>query len=183
VLTAAASAATSTSAITSTTSVTALAAAATAAAKLGNAVYIERVLFQAANEVSKQCQTRCEGLVIFPHGQYLTDYGLDRIVLDSSQQMANLAAFIKAAVAMLHQVLGNGVLLDMSISVLGPNPILLLFAIGQAGKAGFHFVGKVVHMITAKVMGKQERIQLVGILLLLGRCGIKPRVRLPKHFI
>ncbi len=48
------------------------------AAKLGNA------WFQVADEVSKQHQMHCEGLVIFPHGQYLTDHGLDRIVLDSS---------------------------------------------------------------------------------------------------
>ncbi len=98
----AASAATSTSATTPTTSVTALAAAAPTTAKLGNGMHIGRILFQEANEVSKQCQTHREGLVIFSHGQYLTAHGLDHIVLDSSQQMADLGAFVKATVAMLH---------------------------------------------------------------------------------
>ncbi len=101
----------------------------------------------------------------------MTDHGLDRIVLDSSQQMADLGVFVKATVAMLHQVLGNSVLLDMVISELGPNPIFLLSVIGQACKAGFHLVGKVIHMITAKIMGKQETIQLAAVLLLLGRGG------------
>jgi hypothetical protein len=106
-----------------------------------------------ANEVSKQCQTRHEGLSFSPHGQYLTDPGLDQIVLDSSQQMADLGALVKAIVVMLHEVLGNGVLLNMGISVLGTIQILLLTVIGQACKAGFHLVGKVIHMITSKVMG------------------------------
>ena len=75
----------STSATTSTTSVTALAAALPTAAKLSNAAYIGRVLFQVANEVSKQCQTRHESLFFFPHGQHLADHRLERIVLDSSQ--------------------------------------------------------------------------------------------------
>jgi hypothetical protein len=51
---------------------------------------------------------------------------------------------------MLHQVLGNGVLLNMGIRISGPIPILLLAAIGQTGKAGFHLVGKVIHMITSR---------------------------------
>ncbi len=76
--------------------------------------------------------------------------------MDSSEQMADLGALVKATVAMLHQVLGNGVLLDMGISILRPVPTLLLVAIGQACKVGFHLVGKVIHMITYKVMGKQE---------------------------
>ncbi len=83
--------------------------------------------------------------------------------------MADLGALLKTTVAMLHQILCNGVLLDMGISILGPIPILLLAAIGQACKAGFHLVGKVIHMITPKVMGKQEIIQLAAILLLLGQ--------------
>jgi hypothetical protein len=122
-----------------------------------------------ANKVSKQCWTHCVGLFVFPHGQYLTDHGLDHFVLVSSQQMVDLGLLVKAIVAVLHQVLGNGVLLDMGISILGPIPILLLAAIGQAHKAGFHLVGKMIHMITSKVIGKQETILLVAILLLLGR--------------
>jgi hypothetical protein len=74
--------------------------------------------------------------------------------------MADLGAFVKATVAMLHQVLGNGVLLNMSISVLGLIPILLLPMVGQAGNVGFHLVGKVVHVITDKIVGKHETIQL-----------------------
>jgi hypothetical protein len=113
-------------------------------------------------------QTRHEGLFFFPHGQHLADHGLDRIVLDSSQQMTDLGVLVKATVAVLHQVLGNGVLLNMGISITGPIPVLFLAAIGQACKVGFHLVGKMIHMITAKVMGKQEMIQLAAILLLLG---------------
>ncbi len=82
--------------------------------------------------------------------------------------MADLGALVKATVAMLHQVFGNGVLLDMGISLLGPIPIPLLAVIGQASKAGFHLVGNVIHMITSKVMGKQEMVQLAAVLLLLG---------------
>ncbi len=179
---AAASATMSTSTTTSTTSITALAAAVLTTAKLGSVAYIGRVLFQVVNEVSKQRQTRCEGLVIFPHGQYLKDHGLDCIVLDSSQQMTDLGLFVKAAVAMLHHILGNVVLLNMGISVSGPIPIFLLSMIGQAGKAGFHLVGKAVHMITAKIVGKQEMIR-VAVPLLLGWGGMKPCGHLPKHFI
>ncbi len=134
------------------------------------------------DEVSKQCQTCREGLFFFPHGQHLADHGLDRIVLDSSQQMTGLGALVKATVAVLYQVLGNGVLLDMGISITGPIPVLLLAAIGQACKAGFHLVGKMIHVITAKVMGKQETIQLAAILLFLGQGGMKPCGHLPKHF-
>jgi hypothetical protein len=130
--------------------------------------YVGRVLFQVANEVGKQCQTSREGLLVFPHGQYLTDHRLDHIVLDSSQQMADLGALVKATVTVLHQILGNGVLLNRGISILGSIPILLLAVIGQAGKAGFHLVSKVIHMIASKVMGKQETVQLATILLLLG---------------
>jgi hypothetical protein len=144
----------STSATTSSTSITAPVAATPTAAKLGNAAYVGRVLFKVVDEVSKQCHQCCEGLFVFPHGQYLIDHKLDHIVLDSSQQMADLGVLVKATVAMLHQVLGNGVLLDMGISILGPIPILLLAAIGQACKVVFYFVGKVLHMITSKVMGK-----------------------------
>jgi hypothetical protein len=82
--------------------------------------------------------------------------------------MMDLGALIKATAVVLHQVLGNGVLLNMGISISGPIPILLLAAIGQACKAGFHLVGKMIHMITSKVMGKQETIQLAVVLLLLG---------------
>jgi hypothetical protein len=170
------------SATTFFTSVKASAAAKPTAAELGNMVYIGRVLFQVENEVSKQHQTRREDLFFFPHGQYLTDHGLDCIILDSSQQMADLGALVKATVAVLRQVLSNGVLLNMGISILGLIPILLLATISQTGKAGFHLVGKVILMITAKV-GKQETKQLVTILLLLGQCGMKPHVHLPKHFI
>ncbi len=165
---AAAPAATSTSASTSSPSVTAPATATPIAAKLGNAVHVGRVLFKVTDEVSKQCRTSREGLFVFPYGQHLANHGLDRIVLDSSQQVTDLGVLIKATVAMLHQVLGNGVLLDMDISIAGPIPVLLLAMIGQACKAGFHLVGKMIHMITSKVMGKQETIQLVAILLLLG---------------
>ncbi len=48
----------------------------------------------------------------------------------------------------------------MGVSVLGPIQILLLSVIGQAGKVGFHLVGKVVHMITAKIVGKQRGYNL-----------------------
>ncbi len=164
----AASAVTSTSAIPSSSGVTAPAAATPTAAKLGNAAHVGRVLSKVTDEVSKQCQNFCEGLFFFPCGQHLADHGLDHIVLDSSQQMMDFGTLIKATVAMLHQVLGNGVLLNMGISILGPISILLLAAIDQACKAGFHLVGKVIHMITSKVMGKQEMIQLVAVLLLLG---------------
>jgi hypothetical protein len=82
--------------------------------------------------------------------------------------MADLGVLVKATVAVLHQILGNGVLLDMGISISGPIPILLLAPIGQACKADFHLVGKVIHMITSKVMGKQETIQFPAILHLLG---------------
>ncbi len=121
-------------------------------------------------------------LVVFPHGQHLADHGLDRIVLDSSQQMADLGALFKATVAVLHQVLGNGVLLNVGIGITGPIPVLLLAAIGQVCKVGFHLVGQMIHVITVKVMGKQEVVQLAAFLLLLGRGGMKPRGRLPKHF-
>jgi hypothetical protein len=97
--------------------------------------------------------------------------------------MADLGALVKATVAVLHQVLGNGVLLNMGISKLGPILVLLLAMIGQACKAGFHLVGKMIHMITSKIMGKQETIQLADILLLLDQGGMKPRGCLPKHFI
>jgi hypothetical protein len=137
-------------------------------AELNNRAHVGRVLFKVADEVSKQCRTRREGLFFFPHGQHLADHGLDCIVLDSSQQMADLGALVKATVALPHQVLGNDVLLNMGISILGPIPILLIATIGQACKAGFHLVGKVIHMITSKVMGKQETIQLAAILILLG---------------
>ncbi len=159
----------------------ALSAAMPTAAKLDNTAYIGRDLFQVANEVYKQCQTHCEDLIIFSHGQYLTGHRLDCIVLDSSQQMADLGVFVQAAVALLHQVLGNVLLLNMGINVLGPIRILLLPMVGQAGEAGFHLVGKVVHGITAKIVGKQETIQLVAILLLLGQGGMKPSRHLPKH--
>jgi hypothetical protein len=39
-----------------------------------------------------------------------------------------------------------------------------------------------IHVITAKVMGKQETIQLTADLLLLGQGGMKPCGGLPKHF-
>ena len=68
------------------------------------------------------------------------------------------------------------------MSIMGPIPVLLLAAIGQACKVGFHLVGQMIHVITAKVMGKQEAVQLAAILLLLGRGGMKPRGHLPKHF-
>jgi hypothetical protein len=61
--------------------------------------------------------------------------------------MVDLGALLKATVAILYQVLGNGVLLNVGISMLGPIAILLLAVIGQAYKAGFHLVGKVIHMI------------------------------------
>ncbi len=70
----------------------------------------------------------------------------------------------------------------MGISIVGPIPVLLLAAIGQACKAGFNLVGKVIQMITSKVMGKQKMIQRAAILLLLGQGGMKPHGRLPKHF-
>jgi hypothetical protein len=167
-------AAMSMSATTSSSGVTAPATAMPTAAKLGNTAHVGRVLFMVTDEVSKQRQTCPEGLFFFPHGQHLADHGLDRIVLDSSQQMADLGALVKATVAVLHQVLGNGVLLDMGISLLGPIPILLLAMIGQAHKVGFHLVGKMIHMITSKIMGKPEMIQLADVLLLLGRGGMKP---------
>jgi hypothetical protein len=181
VASAAAPATTSTSATTSSFGVTAPATATPTAAKLSNAVHVGRVLFKVTDEVSKQLQTCREGLFFFPHGQHLADHGLDRIVLDSSQQMTDLGALVKATVAMLHQFLGNGVLLNMGISIAGPVPVLLLAAIGQARKAGFHLVGKMIHVITSKVMGKQEGIQLAAILLLLGQGGMKPRGCLPKN--
>ncbi len=171
------------SATTSSSGVTAPAAASSSTAKLGNAAQVERVLLKVMDKVSKQCQTRCEGLVVVPHGQhFLADHGLDHIVLDSSQQMTDLGALVKATVAMLHQVLDNGVLFDMGIGITGPIPVLLLAAIGQACKVGFHLVGQMIHVITAKVMGKQETIQFVAILLLPGQGGMKPRGHLPKHF-
>jgi hypothetical protein len=136
-------AAMSTSATTSSSGVMAPAAAKPSAAKLGNVAHVGRVLFKVTDEVSKQRQTRCEGLFFFPHGQHLADHGLDCIVLDFSQQMMDLGALIKATVAVLHQVLGNGVLLDMGISITGPVPVLLLAVIGQICKAGFHLVGKI----------------------------------------
>ncbi len=157
-----------TSATTSSSGIMAPAAATPTASKLGNIAHVGRVLFKMTDEVSKQCRTHCEGLFFFPHGQHLADHRLDRIVLDSIQQITDLGVLIKATVAMLCQVLGNGVLLDMGISIAGLIPVLLLAAIGQARKAGFHLVGKMIHMITSKVMGKQETIQLVAILLLLG---------------
>ncbi len=82
--------------------------------------------------------------------------------------MTDLGALIKATVAMLNQVLGNGVLLDMGIGITGPIPVLLLATIGKTCKAGFHLVGQMIHMITAKVMGKQETIQIAAVLLLPG---------------
>jgi hypothetical protein len=172
----------STSATTSSSGVMAPAAALSSAAKLGNTAHVGSVLLKVTKEVGKQCQTCCEGLVIIPHGQHLADNGLDRIVLDSSQQMTDLGALVKATVAMLHQVLGNGVLLDMGIGLMGPIPVLLLAAIGQARKEGFLLVGQMIHVITAKVMGKQKTIQLAAVLLLPGQGGMKPRGRLPKHF-
>ena len=162
------SAATSTSATTSSSSVTAPAATLSCTAELGNAAHVGRVLLKVTDKVGKQRQTFCEGLVIFPHGQHLADHGLDRIVLDSSQQMADLGVLVKATVAVLHQVLGNDVLLNVGIGIMGPIPVLLLAAIGQVCKAGFHLVGQMIHVITAKVMGKQEAVQLAAILLLLG---------------
>ncbi len=179
---AAASATTSMSATTSSSGITAPAAASSCAAELGNAVHVGRVLLKVTDKVGKQHQTFCEGLVVFPHSQHLADHGLDRIVLDSSQQMADLGALVKATVAMLHQVLGNGVLRNVGIGVMGSIPVLLLAAIGQVCKADFHLVGQMIHVITAKVMGKQEVVQLVVILLLLGQGGMKPRRHLPKHF-
>jgi hypothetical protein len=92
--------------------------------------------------------------------------------------------FVKAAVDMLHHVLGNSVLLNMGISVSGPIPILLLSALhNRSIWKGGHLVGKVIHMNSAKIVGKQEMIQLVAILLLLGWGGMKPCRCLPKHFI
>jgi hypothetical protein len=44
--------------------------------------------------------------------------------------MTDLGALVKATVAVLHQVLGNGVFLDMSISITGPISVLLLSVIG-----------------------------------------------------
>ncbi len=164
---AAAPAATSTSATTSSSGITTPAAASSYAAKLGNAVHVGRVLLKMTDKVGKQCQTCCEGLVIFPHGQHLADHGLDCIVLDSSQKMVDHGALVKATVAVLHQVLGNGVLLNVGIGITGPIPVRLLAAIGQVHKAGFHFVGQMIQVITAKVMGKQETIQLAADLLLL----------------
>ncbi len=161
-------AAMSMSAATSSSGVMAPAAASSSAAELGNAVHVGRVLLKVSDEISKQRQTRFEGLFFIPHGQHLADHGLDRIVLDSSQQMMDLGLLIKATVAVLHQVLGNGVLLNIGISIMGSIPVLLLTTIGQACKAGFHLVGQMIHMITAKVMGKQEAVQLAVILLLLG---------------
>ncbi len=163
----AASATTPTSTTPSTSGVTAPAATLSCAAELGNAVHVGRVLLKVTDKVGKQRQTRREGLVVFPHGQHLTDHGLDHIVLDSSQQMMDLGVLFKATVAVLHQVLGNGVLLNVGIRIMGLIPDLLLTAIGQARKAGFHLVAQMIHMITAK-MGKQEAIQLAAILLLLG---------------
>jgi hypothetical protein len=138
--------------------ITAPAAALSSAAELGNAVHVGRVLLKVTDEVSKQRQLRCEGLFFFPHGQHLANHGLDRIVLDSSQQMTDLGVLVKATVAVLHQVLGNGVMLNMGISITGP-----IAAIGQACKAGFH-----LDVITVKVMGKQEAGQLAAILFFLG---------------
>ncbi len=170
----AASAATSTSATTSSSGITAPATALACAAGLGNMAHVGRVLLKVMDKVGKQRRTLCDGLVVFPHGQHLADHGLDCIVLDSSQQMADLGALVKATVAVLHQVLCNGVLLNVGIGIMGPIPVLLLAVIGQAHKAGFHLVGQMIHVITDKVMGKQEAVQLVAILLLLGRGGMKP---------
>jgi hypothetical protein len=104
-------AATSTPATTSSSGIMAPAAAMPTAAKLGNAAHVGRVLFKVTDEVSKQLRTRCEGLFFFPHGQHLADHGLDHIVLDSSQQVTDLGVLVKATIAVLHQVLGNSVLL------------------------------------------------------------------------
>ncbi len=175
-------AAMSTSATTSSSSISVPAAALSSAAELGNAVHVGRVLLKVMDKVGKQRRTRREGLVVLPHGQHLAEDRLDRIVLDSSQQMTDLGVLVKATVAMLHQVLGNGVLLDMGIGITGPIPVLLLAAIGQACKAGFHLVGQIIHVITAKVMGKQETIQLAAVLLLPGQGGMNPRGHLPKYF-
>ncbi len=176
------SAATSMSTTTYSSGVTAPAATLSCTAKLGNAVHVGRVLLKVADKVGKQCRTFCEGLVIFPHGQHLADHGLDRIVLDSSQQMADLGVLVKATVTVLHQILGNGALLNVSIGIMGPIPVLLLAAIGQVCKAGLHLVGQMIHAITAKVIGKQEAVQLAAVLLLLGQGGMKSRGCLPKHF-
>ncbi len=134
------------------------AAASSSTAKLGNVAHVGRVLLKVTDNVGKQCQTRCEGLVVVPNGHHLADHRLDRIVLDSSQQTTDLGALVKATVAVLHQVLGNGVLLDMGIGITGPILVLLLAAIGQAHEAGFHLVGQMIHVITAKVLAKQEMI-------------------------
>ncbi len=154
------STASSTSATTCSFGVTAPAAALSCAAELGNAVHVGRVLLKVTDKVGKQRRTFCEGLVVFPHGQHLADHELDCIVLDSSQQMVDLGVLFKATVAMLHQVLGNGVLLNVGIGITGPIPVLLLATIGQVCKAGFHLVGQMIHVITANVMGKQEAVQL-----------------------
>ncbi len=92
----------SASATTSSSGVTTPAAASSSAAKLGNVEHVERVLLKVTDEVSKQCQTHREGLFFFPHDQHLADHGLDCIVLNSSQQMTDLGALVKATVAMLH---------------------------------------------------------------------------------
>jgi hypothetical protein len=74
--------------------------------------------------------------------------------------MVDLGALVKATVAVLHQILGNGVLLNVGIGITGPITVLLLAAIGQVCKAGHHLVGQMIHVITAKVMGKRRRYNL-----------------------
>jgi hypothetical protein len=90
-----------------------------------------------------------------PYGHNLTNHGLDHGVMDSSQQVMDLGAFVKATVTILCQILGNDVLLNVVIVIgeAGPIPIFLLLpVIRHAGQAGFHLVCKVIHMVTAKVL-------------------------------
>ncbi len=114
---AAAPAAMSMSATNSSSDIIAPASTTPTPAELSNVAHVGRVLFKVTDKVSKQHQTHCEGLFFFPHGQHLADHGLGRIVLDSSQQMMDLLVLVKATLAVLHQVLGNGVLLNMGISI------------------------------------------------------------------
>ena len=56
----------------------------------------------------------------------------------------------------------------MGIIKIRPITFFLFPAIGQVCKASFRLVSKVINMITAKVLVKQEAVQLASVLLLLG---------------
>jgi hypothetical protein len=105
-----------------------------------------------ADEVGVHRRALCKTLVLFLHGKNLAGRGVESRVADTALKETDLGALVNATIFIGHEVLGNFVLLDMSIGVPAPIPILLLSFIVQGSNEGLHLVRKMSDMVYAKVV-------------------------------